>query len=281
MKNLIAKIIALGIVSSLISCSSKSDTQKAADHTNQSIDQAKKDVDSAVDDSKKSLAAAVEMAKDAVASGGQPGNISLVGGIVDGDSIDSRISLTAIAGLGWRGNRPTVDSGVISLKPELTLAQKKEIENLEPEETYVNFGCDESVTQNATLHLKPMGIPSAPSQSMLIVKANTVFVCYSNQLTNSMILIEAQTLILHSMAIARTGSLDQMLSFNVGELVLEGTNSIESSGTDGETTLAPGPTISIAANQMTGSGTLKILALGSNYQATTIRTATCTTEKCP
>ena len=83
----------------------------------------------------------------------------------------------------------------------------------------------------------------------------------------SLILIEAQTVVLHSFAFSQNGFLGKTFSLTTSELVLDGNNSVSAIATDGASTLLPGPSIIINADRLTGGGTLTLLAQGASYRS--------------
>ncbi len=269
MKTLSLKLTLLGLFSSVMACSpSKSDGQKALEHAQQSVERAQKEMDTTVKEAQNTADTAADAAHDATGSGGQPGSISLSGALVQSATqLDARVSLSSTSGLSWRGVRPQTASTAISLKSEVSVSARTAVEKLASDEHFVNMGCDASVTQGIDQHLTLLeSNPLEQQSSVRQIKAHTVFLCDASQLKNAMIFIEAQTLIVHSFALTLSGSVDHMISLNAAELVLENENSIQAIAVDGPSTLLAGPSMAISAGRLSGGGTLKLEAQGSNYK---------------
>ena len=269
MKNVLRTVGAFGIGLSLAACAAGTESRGPIDQAKQSLQQAQKDSDKAVEDAVKYADSVESTLLDMTSSGGAPGGLSLFGGLVGASGRpDARISLSSVAGFGWRGVRPRVDAKSVELYPEVSPSQAEEVEKLSSDEHFVNVGCEESAVRSSASHLKQLDLDSLKSNApVLVLTANTVFICDPSRLAfRSLISVTAQTLVLRSLALSLNGSVGKGISIDAGELVLEGSNLIRSSAIDGASTLLSGPTISIAAGHVSGTGTLEVQAQGSNYQ---------------
>ena len=265
-------VVALSLFLSLSACNSKSDAQKSADDANRSVEQAKKDADKAADDAKKAAADAANAAKqgnesalDATAPGGQPGAVALSGALVREDNtIDTRVTVTLLAGKSWRSQRPQVNSGVQQLKAKLSDQSVQEIEKLKTDKTFVNLGCDTSVRPD--VNALEERIADSSNSSVAVIKAKVVLICDASLLKANMTLITADTVVLSGVKLGLTGAVEKSLSIVSGDLSIESENQISSKGQDGASTILQGPSISIASSNLIGNGKLEIISEGASYK---------------
>jgi hypothetical protein len=269
-----ASLILLSVVCLSACSSSKSDSQKAVDDANRSVEQAKKDADKAAEDAKKAANEAAEASKkanetalDATSSGGQPGTVTLVGAlVVDSSNADSRIILDVQAGKGWRGQQVELGPSTVQLKQKLSDASVLELEKLKAEKTYVNLGCD--LTNRSDLAGLEEQKIEAKVSAVSVIKAKIVLLCDAAQIAkNGMTLISADTVVLGSLQLEMVGAVDKSLSITTNELVVEADSSVLSKGKDGPSTILPGPSVSISAVAISGNGKIKIGSFGANYLA--------------
>ncbi len=267
-------VMAMSMILTVAACSSsKSDSQKAVDDANRSVDQAIKDADKAAEDAKKTANDAAnagkkanEMALDATSSGGQPGSISLGGALVTSENaLDARVTVNLLAGKSWRGPRPDVNNGTLQLKSKISDSTLQEIEKQKDDKSFVNLGCDVSA-RNDLKDLEEKKVYNSSSQ-LTVVKAKIVLICDGTQLKSGMTLIAAETVILAGVRYEMVGVVDRSLSIAANDLIVDGDSTLTSKGKDGASTILQGPSISITAIQVSGSGKLEINAQGSNYQA--------------
>lgn len=264
-------IVGMGLFLSLSACSSKSDSQKAVDDANRSIEQAKRDADKAAEDAKKAADDAANASKkanestlDAVSSGGQPGTIFLAGALVNENALDAQITVNITTGMGWRGQKPDVNDGILQLRAKLSDSSAQEIEKIKDDNTFVNFGCD-TTTLNDLNGLEEKQVESS-SSPVMIVKAKFVLICDGGQLNSGMTLLTADTVVLADFQYEMTGAVDKSFSITTNNLIIKGNNSISSKGKDGSSTLLQGPSISIATYKISGNGKIDIKAEGSSYK---------------
>lgn len=262
-------IIGVATCLTFVACGAKSDSKKAVDDANKSIEQTKKDTDKMIENAKKSgeeAGKANETVMDATSPGGQPGSISLTGAVVIDDStLDSKVSVNVLAGKSWRGQRPDVNKGSLTLKAKFVDSTSQEIEKLKDDKTFVNLGCDIS----ARTELKDLQAQEIKDENSLlasVIKANTVLLCGVNPLKYGITFIIAKTVIFSSAQQNIIGAVEKMLSITAGDLIVEGGNTISSKGVDGLSTVLQAPSISIGAEKISGNGKLDISSEGASYK---------------
>lgn len=187
----ISQIIMTTVLSlSFVACAGKSDAQRSVDQADQAgntVDQAKKDAEKAADDAKKSSDSAEATALDITAPGGQPGSISLTGGLVLRDgTLDSRLIVKSSSGKGWRGVAPTVSASSVSLRSEIAASTEMDLDKLKSDDSFINVGCEDSAISDATQHLTRSESGLSPNKSVETLKANAIFICDANQLKGSL-----------------------------------------------------------------------------------------------
>lgn len=268
--------VGLCVFSALTACSSKSDSQKAVDDANRSVEQAKKDADKAAEDAKKAAEEAAnagkkanESALDATSYGGQPGSVVLSGALVSNENtMDSRVTVNLMAGKSWRGQRPEVNAGALQLKVKIADSTVQEIEKLKDDKTFVNLGCDASVRSEVKdlkdLEEKQIEASTSP---LAVIKVKVVLICDGKQIKSNMTLITAETVVIAGLRHEMLGAVDKSISVSTNDLVVVGDNQIVSKGKDGASTLLQGPSVSVAATKLSGNGKIEINAEGSSYQA--------------
>jgi hypothetical protein len=273
MSKILTIMAGLSICLTMNACGSKSDSQKAVDDANKSIEKTKKDMDKTAEDAKKAgekaqddtAQKANESTLDITSAGGQPGSISLAGALVMSESnLDPRVTVKLTSGKSWKGVRPEVKAGTLSLKAKQADATIDEIQKLNDDKSFVNLGCE--IADRIDLKdLQEKQLDPADTSTVMVINANTVLICGQNQIKKSLTLITAKTVILSNVQQELVGAVDKTLSITAQDLNLYGESKISSKGKDSSSTILQGPSVSVSAEKISGNGKLEITAEGSNY----------------
>jgi hypothetical protein len=207
----------------------------------------------------------VEELKNSHYRGGQPGKITVRGVIVkkveDQMVLDERIQVEQTGGKGNRG----VSQTIVSAANKATLsdsADLKQLENSIVSNEYINLGCENLSTEEiGDLEERTN---AAITSTVLIYSAKKVFICGAQKISQFTVNISADQLILRNATIQAQSSWG---SFSVSSvnLVLEGTNSIETLGVESPIKVLGAPTLNFTTvAEISGEGTLKLSSIGGN-----------------
>jgi hypothetical protein len=204
--------------------------------------------------------------KDLFAKGGEPGQVTLAGALVSQASGElkpvDQIKVEREAGVNWHGVRESLKEAGPILKSELSDKQKSSLADLKSDKYWINVGCPKlaHMPGRDDLELAEIDFKSP------IVSAKAVIVCDLSLLTSSLISISAELVVFHEMKSSITGVVNPFVFVSASELQLDGLNVIHIDGSNSSITPLPGPSISLAAEKLSGLGTLEIVAHGGNYQ---------------
>jgi hypothetical protein len=203
--------------------------------------------------------------KDVFCRGGQPGNVTLTGALVDHSSSElkpiDQIKIEKEAGISWRGVRASLKEPSPIFKSDLSDTEKLDLVNLKSDKYWINVGCRDLTHMPGQEDLELAEIdPKSP-----ILSAKSVIVCDPSMLTATLISINAELVVFHEMKVSIRAAVTQFLFIKASNLRLEGSNSIHAEGIDSTVTALPGPEIFLAAESLSGTGNLKIDVHGGNY----------------
>ena len=196
----------------------------------------------------------VQKIMDATSSGGQPGEVSLSGAFTFSGVFDPRVSLESSTGAGKNGQRPASSNTAVVLHDSVPTTAG--FEALSNDTTFINLGCDDISSEGLT---KADGDLSKP---VAMLRAHTIYICGPQRFTSSMVFIDASKIVLRNVSFTSVGTVGNMFTANAEIVTLEGQNQIATLGTS---TYIAGPSLTLSAARIEGSGTLSIKAQGLDY----------------
>lgn len=273
MRNTMTFLVSMTMLLTLSACSPTKSTnrEKATADLNKSIEEAKKNaaeiaesLEKATHEAADTTAKAKETAMDSLASGGQPGTIFISGALaVDESTLESRVSVNLKSGKSWRGQSPEITSETLKLQPKISASSREEVEAFKDDLSFVNLGCDASNFKE-TKDLKEKAIEISAESTT--AKSKVILVCDGKKLTGNLNILTAEIVILSNMTYQLIGTIGENLTINANTLIIDGENRVTSKGIDGTSTILRGPSISIIADRVLGTGELIVNSEGSSYQ---------------
>lgn len=201
-------------------------------------------------------------------NGGQPGTVTLNGLIsIDGEKLDSRISVSQEAGLSRTGSATAV------AKQELLALNKLDSSKLEElkvdfkkreseQKTYINLGCE--LAESEIAGLTEISSQNELEKEISILSTTRLFICGELNLDKLMVSISASEIMLKEAKITQSKSLGN-LSLTAGTLVLVGKNKIRTLGENGSGLLLSAASINLTVtNEIYGDGELSLESKGGN-----------------
>lgn len=201
-------------------------------------------------------------------NGGQPGSITLNGVIsIDGEKLDSRISVSQEAGLSQTGSATTLTKQELLALNKLETAKLEEIRvDLKKRETeqktYINLGCE--LAESEIAGLTEVSSKNELEKDIATLSTTRLFICGELNLEKIVVSISASEIMLKDATINQSKSLGS-LSLTTGTLVLVGKNKMRSLGENGSGLLLSAASINLTVtNEIYGDGELSIESKGGN-----------------
>lgn len=192
-----------------------------------------------------------ESNRDILSAGGQPGTVSIFGPLSDEINYqDSHISVLQTPGESWRGKAAKLEEHSLVKSIDLTESMLKEIKETQELKTIIYVGCEDLMDTTSVLrpgNLEPVTFEAQLSDSMTMIKANTVFICAKANFPNRLTMIVAEKVYLNGLHLELSGGPENGISITTSELLLASVNIITTQSPKSETTLLSGPHVSIAA----------------------------------
>lgn len=208
--------------------------------------------------------------------GGQPGKITITGGIINDDpssesfgKLDPKVKVIAIGGTGQQGQPIKVMEAYMPvLSPPTTIITRASSSGND----LISIGCSEDLTSEIAslqnLRIKP--IPAPLTQDVLNISAHTIVLCGKvDSLKETHLSLYAEELIMIEAEVLSTTAIG-FLVVNTARLSLIGNNKIRTQGPKGPMTLSLTKSINLSvlfALDDQNTGTLEVISEGSSYQA--------------
>jgi hypothetical protein len=201
--------------------------------------------------------------------GGQPGSLTLNGVIVlEGEKLDSRVSLSQEAGLSRSGSATAIAKTLTSLKFNAIEADtleklKVDFKKRETEEkTYINLGCE--LAESEIAGLNEVSATEELEKDLVHLSATRIFICGEQKINKLSIIVSANELMLKDASIKNEKSIGN-LTLSTGTLILLGKNKIATIGENGPSLILPAASITLTvANEIYGDGELTVESKGGN-----------------
>ena len=273
MKRVMNIFAVVGLFAALTSCGSKSETDKSIAEARKSTDDSIAQMNKTIADAKQAGADAAKAGGNArttslniIAPGGQPGKVELSGGFIDSNGqLIMRVTANLETGKSWKGEQPNL-LNALKLSPSISEESRKSLAKLDADKTYLNLGCT-SLSASDTEGLTEK--TGSQISSAADISARKVFICGNPKLAANILIIQAKELVLMNAELILKGGMETMLFLTADDIQLTGVNIIVAKGTDGKSTLMDGPSLSLAANTVSGRGTLATASIGSSYSEET------------
>ena len=217
-------------------------------------------------------------ALDRTATGGQPGFVYLFGAFADSSHQQQNFNFTVNLepGTGWRGTRPPLANGLLVKKADTPNGSSALIAKVAGAKNFANFGCN--LDEHPEVRgLAQIGIPilspspsssSSSDQPVEHISAQVIIICGQDSFkTAKATVLVAATVFLSHVDLHVSSDTTRLFSIITGNLVVDSASTIALRGADGADTSIPGPTLAIAADNLTGPGRLTIDSDGSSYVA--------------
>lgn len=203
---------------------------------------------------------------------GQPGTITISGEALTAEAGEfnpeqpKKISISPRTGLDSEKKPATIRKDFLVLSKELDAVTLGLLDEADRDKTFINIGCDIS-KRTDLVNLKERKLDADDLAGISILNANTILICGKNPIKAAITPIVAKTIILENVQHNMVGGQESMISIIAREITLVGTNLITSAGKSGKKMLEAGPSISLAAQKLSGSGVLQIDITGSSIVA--------------
>lgn len=194
--------------------------------------------------------------------GGPPSQVTLEGALVKSPTeADARISIGLKYGTGRDGLAPRG----VRAQPNLFLRQsdasRAALAALGNRQTYVRIGCVFGGPEDVD-GLTKIDVTPAP---ITRIEAKVVQICKGAMTNFYSLHIVADRIVISELDLSLTGLAARQVSLVAREIVLLQSNTLRTKGTNDELTYAPGPSVLMSAEKISGDGSLAIQATGSNF----------------
>ena len=200
---------------------------------------------------------------------GQPGTITISGEALTAETGEfnpdqpKKISISARTGLDSEKKPAAVRKDFLVLNKELDPETLSLLDEADRDKTFINIGCDIS-KRTDLVNLKERKLDADDLAGISILNANTILICGKNPIKAAITPIVAKMIVLENVQHNMVGGQESMISVIAREITLVGTNLITSAGKSGKKMLEAGPSISLAAQKLSGAGVLQIDMTGSS-----------------
>ena len=148
-------------------------------------------------------------------------------------------------------------------KAELTeTATSETLSKISDSKSYINMGCSD--LNSADIEGLTEEIAKPLTDSVLSISAKKIFICGSHSITQSFVTISADQILFYNAKFSIQSAIGS-LSVLSNELIVEGKNSLKTSGVDMTINVLEAPSLDLLVRtQLRGEGTLSLESIGGN-----------------